>query len=98
MKRFSKTTSAVLVAVSILLLAVAATVFAAGVIESITPDETGVQTIMKSITGEEVLSSGAALMADYNNDDAVDVLDVIALKRFMLDAKDYNDGWTVGIY
>ena len=35
---------------------------------------------------------------DMDADDAVDVLDVIALKRFMLDAKDYNDGWTVGIY
>lgn len=98
MKRFTKKSSAVLIAVSILLIAVAITVFAAGIIDTITPDEAGVQAVMRSITGEVELSESARLMADFNNDSSIDVLDVIALKKFTIEARSFDDGWTVGVY
>ena len=98
MKRLNKKTSALVIAAAILLLAIGVTVLAAAAVETISPDEDGVQNIMQSITGEKELSAGASAMADFNGDGKVDVLDVISLKKFILDSEAFSDGWTRGYY
>ena len=53
---------------------------------------------MKSITGEEILSNDLRDLADFDGNDSLNVLDVIALKRYILDFQSINDGWTIGVY
>ncbi len=52
--------------------------------------------LMQSLTGEKSLPGG--ISGDINADDKSDVLDVIALKRYVLKFQNIDDGWTIGIY
>ena len=44
------------------------------------------------------LSADMQDLADFDGNETLDVLDVIALKRYILDFQTIDDGWTVGIY
>lgn len=61
-------------------------------------DNDDVVAVMKSITGEEILSNDLRDLADFDGNDSLNVLDVIALKRYILDFQSINDGWTIGVY
>ena len=77
----------------ILIVVVCASIFAAEVISNFTNDvDQDAEIIMKSITGEYTLTDNMKDLADYNYDGNVNVLDVIAIKRFVF------DGWTAQIY
>ena len=102
MKKTFKKLPLILIISVVLVAAIALTVFAANLIYDFSGDgkinNDDVIAVMKSITGENVLSSDMQDLADFDDNDTLDVLDVIALKRYMLDFQSIDDGWTIGIY
>ena len=100
MKNIFKKTPAILVVALIIVLTVAFTVLAATVEFDFTGDgaldNQDIIAVMKSITGKEPLSDQS--LADYDKDGKVNVLDVIAIKRYMFFLENNADGWTRGIY
>ncbi len=60
-------------------------------------DDGDVIAVMQSITGNKVLTEEQKDLADFNYDDTIDVLDVIALKRYVLGFVP-TDNWTIGVY
>lgn len=100
MKKVFKKIPAFVVVSLIIVLTVILTALAAALSYDLDGDgnvtENDVKILMEAITGIDVDSDVS--MTDYNGDNKINVLDVIALKRKQLNGDTYPDGWTVGIY
>ena len=100
MKRMFKKVPAYLVVSLIIVATVALTVLAASLNYDFTGDgkldNEDIIAVMKSITGKDLLADES--LADYDSNGVIDVLDVIAIKRYMFFLQDNDDGWTKGIY
>ena len=102
-KLFSKKTTLALVISIILVVAVSLTVLAVSfdVFDFSGDGNVGnedVELFMENIVGDKLSGdlSRYNLTGDANND--INILDVIALKRYILNIQSISDGWTVGIY
>ena len=102
-KLFSKKTTLALIISIVLVVAVSLTVLAVSfdVFDFSGDGNVGnedVELFMENIVGDKLSSdlSRYNLTGDANND--VNILDVIALKRYILNIQSISDGWTVGIY
>ena len=100
MKKVFKKIPAFVVVSLIIVLTVILTALAAALSYDLDGDgnvtENDVKILMEAITGIDV--DPDVSMTDYNGDNEINVLDVIALKRKQLNGDVYPDGWTVGIY
>ena len=100
MKRIFKKVPSFIIVALIIITTVAFTVLAANIDFDMNGDgkfdNSDIVAVMKSITGKELLPDES--LADYDADKDVDVLDVIAIKRFMFTLDKFNDTWTIGIY
>ncbi len=102
-KLFSKKTTLALIISIVLVVAVSLTVLAVSfdVFDFSGDGNVGnedVELFMENIVGDKLSGdlSRYNLTGDANND--VNILDVIALKRYILNIQSISDGWTVGIY
>lgn len=102
MKKFLKRLPTGAVVSIIVVLAVALTGLAAAIAYDFSNDgkvdNADVEVVMQSIVGSTQLSDEMLSLADFDGNETVDVLDVIALKRHIIKLQTVSDGWTVGIY
>lgn len=102
MKKTFKKTPVFLIVTIALALTIGISIFASDLLYDFSGDgkvdNTDVIAVMQSITGNNTLSADMQDLADFDGNETLDVLDVIALKRYILDFQTIDDGWTVGIY
>lgn len=102
MKKTFKKLPLILIISIALVLAVGISVFAVNLLYDFSGDgrvdDGDVVVVMNSIVGNNSLSSDQQSLADFDGNDTVNVLDVIALKRYILDFQSIDDGWTIGVY
>ncbi|MBR5314151.1 MAG: dockerin type I repeat-containing protein [Clostridia bacterium] len=100
-KTFKKLPLMLIVSIA-LVVAVGVSVFAVNLIYDFSGDgkidDGDVIVVMNSIIGNNSLSDEQKDLADFDGNNTLDVLDVIALKRYILEFQSIDDGWTVGVY